>query len=73
MSKSQRASIISRPLLKSVAESMVILAAHDPGRMFQGPFDGDARNSAFGVVRKGPPEAVSQSRRTELEGLPSRH
>ena len=64
MSKSQRASIISRPLLKSVAESMVIFSP-----MFQvGCFSACSRvtdcNSAAGILRNGPPLAVRISRRT---------
>ncbi len=64
MPNSQRASIISRPLLKSVAESMVIF-----GPMFQvgwqSACSGVTLASSFaGNWRKGPPDAVRMSRET---------
>ena len=74
MSKSQRASIISRPLLKRRGRINGDFPAHDPGRMLERALDGDGGEFLLRrVARKGPPEAVSQRRRTELEGLPSRH
>src|SRR5215469_1873791 len=62
--KSQCASIISRPLLNNVAESIVIF-----GPIFQvGCFNacsGVMESKSFrGVSRNGPPEAVRMMRRT---------
>src|SRR6266487_5392189 len=62
--KSQCASIISRPLLNNVAESIVIF-----GPIFQvGCFNACSgvmeSNPVRGVSRNGPPDAVSRMRRT---------
>src|SRR3989442_4297112 len=73
MSKSQRASIISKPLLNNVAESMVILRPMTQEGCFNARSTVIFGNSDFGVARKGPPEAVSQNLRTESEGFASRH
>src|ERR1043165_954259 len=72
-SNSQRASIISSPLLNSVAESIVILRPITHEGCLRARSTVMLGNSSFGVVRNGPPEAVSQSLRTEPEPLPSRH
>ena len=73
MSKSQRASIISRALLNMEAESTVIFAP-----MLQlgwrRAWAGVARSiSSRDQVRKGPPEAVSSRRRGRLPPVPCRH
>src|SRR5204863_8365496 len=73
ISKSQRDSIISKPLLKRVAESIVIFRPITQDGCFSARSTVMLENSAFGVVRKGPPEAVNQSLRIESEDLPSRH
>src|SRR3954470_9280039 len=73
ISKSQRASIISRPLLNRVAESIVILRPITQDGCFNACSTVIAENSSIGVERKGPPEAVSHNLRTEEAGLPSRH
>ena len=59
MSKSHLASIISNPLLKSVAESIVILRPITQDGCFSARSTVILSNSDFGVARKGPPEAVS--------------
>src|SRR5436189_188940 len=69
ISKSQRASIISKPLLKRVAESIVIFRPITQDGCFSARSTVMLENSAFGVVRKGPPEAVNQSLRIESEDL----
>jgi len=64
ISNSQRASITSKPLFTSVAESTVI---RGPMRQFGCARAGSgvmAANCASGVRRNGPPEAVSTRRRT---------
>src|SRR5215467_6550964 len=73
MSNSQRASIISRPLLNSVAESIVILRPITQEGCFNARSTVMLANSDLGVLRNGPPDAVSQSLRTEPGGFPSRH
>ena len=73
MSNNQRASIISSPLLKSVAESMVILRPMTHDGCLSARSTVMFLKSSLGVVRNGPPDAVSQSLRTECEGLSSRH
>ena len=73
MSNSQRASIISSPLLNSVAESIVIFRPMTHDGCFKARSTVMSGNSSFGVLRKGPPLAVSHSLRTDAGGLPSRH
>ena len=76
MSKSQRASIISSPLLKRVAESMVILRPMTQEGCLRACSTVTASRAAWGHLaasRKGPPEAVSHKLRTEEAGLPSKH
>ena len=60
---SQCASITSRPLFISVAESIVIFAPHPPGRMAQRVGCGDVRQLESRRPRNGPPDAVRISRR----------
>ena len=72
-SNSQRASITSRPLFMSVAESIVIL-----GPMRQvGCASASSRVMSMklsrGRFRNGPPEAVSSRRRTSSGRRPARH
>ena len=64
-SKSQRASIISRPLLKSVAESMVIFAPIVQVGCFSACSTVTLASCAAGIWRNGPPLAVRISLRTE--------
>src|SRR5207245_2767251 len=73
MSNNQRASIISSPLLNSVAESMVILRPITQDGCRSACSTVMFANSDLGVWRNGPPDAVSHSLRTEQDGLPSRH
>src|SRR5580704_16773584 len=76
MSNNQRASIISNPLLNNVAESIVILRPMTHDGCFSAHSTVISENFSFGqavLLRNGPPLAVNQSLRTELEGLPSRH
>ena len=76
MSKSQRASIISRPLLKSVAESMVILRPMTHDGCLRACSTVTASRASLGhfvASRNGPPEAVSHKFRTDEAGLPSKH
>src|SRR5947207_10669904 len=70
MSNNQRASIISSPLLNSVAESIVIFRPMTQDGCLSARSRVMFGKSSFGVCRKGPPEAVSQSLRTEADGLP---
>ena len=65
MSNSRQASMISRPLLSMVAESIVIRRPMTQVGCFSACSDRDhVRNRSAAVCRKGPPEAVSQMRRT---------
>ena len=76
MLKSQRASIISSPLLNSVAESMVILRPMTQEGCLSARSTVISENFSFGqsvASRNGPPLAVSHILRTEDGGLPSRH
>ena len=73
MSKSQRASIISSPLLNMVAESMVIFRPNTHEGCFRACSTVIPENSPIGVWRNGPPEAVRISLRTDSVGLSSRH
>ena len=76
MSKSHRASIISKPLLNSVAESMVILRPMTHEGCLSACSTVTASKASFGhfaASRNGPPEAVSHRLRTDEAGLPSRH
>src|SRR5882672_6045353 len=65
MSNSQRASIISNPLLNKVAESIVIFRPITQEGCFNARSTVMLANSSLGVARNGPPEAVSQSLRTD--------
>ncbi len=72
-SNSQRASMISRPLFISVAESIVILAPiFHVGCLSASSTVMDANFSA-GHSRKGPPEAVKRMRWTSPRLWPTRH
>ena len=73
MLNSQRASIISRPLLNMVAESMVILRPITHEGCFNACSTVMPAKSSRGVCRNGPPEAVRIRRRTDSVGRPSRH
>src|SRR5712671_4406467 len=76
MSNSQRASIISSPLLNNVAESIVILRPMTHEGCLRARSTVISENLSFGqsvLLRNGPPLAVSHSLRTEELGLPSRH
>src|ERR1700722_4009473 len=68
MSNSQRATIISKPLLKSVAESMVILRPMTQQGCCKARSTVMAANSVLGVVRNGPPDAVNHKVRTDDGG-----
>jgi hypothetical protein len=72
-SKSHLASIISNPLLKRVAESMVILRPMVQVGCFRACWTVTLAKSAAGMVRNGPPDAVSRMRLTSLCRWPSRH
>ena len=72
-SKSQRASIISRPLLKRVAESIVIFAPMTHVGCFSACARVTFSKSAAGHVRNGPPLAVKMMRRTCSGLRPSMH
>ena len=69
MSNSQRASIISSPLLNSVAESIVILRPMTHEGCFSACSTVIPETQILASSRNGPPEAVSQSLRTELGWL----
>ena len=73
MSNNQRASIISNPLLKSVAESMVIFRPMTQEGCCKARSTAMAANSSLGVVRNGPPDAVNHKARTDDGAWPSRH
>ena len=73
MSNSQRASIISRPLLNMVAESMVIFRPITHDGCLSACSTVMPANSSIGVSRNGPPEAVRISRRTDSGGRSPRH
>jgi hypothetical protein len=66
-SKSQRASIISSPLLKSVAESMVIFAPMFQVGCLSACSGVTSASFSAGQVRKGPPLAVRIKRRMSEE------
>src|SRR5580698_8812798 len=71
MSNNQRASIISSPLLNSVAESIVILRPMTHDGCFSAHSTVISENLSLGqtaLFRNGPPLAVSQSLRTEPAG-----
>ena len=72
-SNSQRASIISRPLLNRVAESMVILRPMLQVGCLSAWATVTPASWSAGSWRKGPPLAVSRMRRTSLCRWPSRH
>jgi hypothetical protein len=70
---SQRASMTSRPLFMRVAESMVILRPMLQVGWFKASWGVTWSKVSRGRLRKGPPEAVSTSRRTSSGRRPSRH
>ena len=63
----------SSPLFMRVAESTEILRPMTQEGCWRARSTVTRANSSRGVVRKGPPEAVSHKQRTEASGLPSRH
>ena len=72
-SNSQRASMTSRPLFISVAESTVIFGPIDQVGWRSASAGVTARRRSAGQPRKGPPEAVRTRRATSAGGRPSRH
>jgi hypothetical protein len=74
MSKSQRASIISRPLLKSVAESMVIFRPMTQEGCLQGALDGDGGEFLLGrgaerAAGRCQPQRAHRGRRLAVQAL----
>jgi hypothetical protein len=69
----KRASITSSPLFMSVAESIVIFGPMRQVGCASASSRVISRKLSRGRLRKGPPEAVSSSRRTSSRRLPSRH
>src|SRR6266496_3011113 len=70
-SKSQRASITSRPLFMRVAESMVILSPIDQFGCLSARAGVTSASSRAPTVRSGPPDAVSRSLRTCARSCPA--
>ena len=73
VSNSQRASMTSRPLFISVAESTVILRPMRQVGWARASAGRTSSRRSAGHSRNGPPEAVSTSRRTSADGRPWRH
>ena len=73
MLKSQRASIISSPLLKRVAESIEIFRPIDQVGCLRACSGVTEARSVAEALRKGPPEQVRISRFTVVGSCPSRH
>ena len=73
MPKSHRASIISRPLLKSVAESTEIFLPIDQVGWRSACSGVTEERSSAMALRKGPPEQVRMRRLTVEGSRPSRH
>ena len=67
------ASISSRPLFISVAESIVIFAPMRPGRVLKRAVDGDTLELRARDPRNGPPDAVMTRPSTDPSAAPSRH
>src|SRR5262245_51369707 len=72
-SKSQRASMTSSPLFINVAESTVIFAPIFHVGCWRASSTLTRASSSFGIVRNGPPDAVSRMRWTSDRLCPSRH
>ena len=72
-SYSQRASMISRPLLASVAESIVIFAPMVQVGWRRARSGVTVANSAAVESRNGPPDAVRRSRLMDAWSSPTRH